>query len=225
MPRPKPEKDFDPTRQQLEDLQALLDRMLQIPVLQAGDVPDNVLPARRPKRPSLLVPSPQVDPKHALRTTPPEPPPAPSTLPKPPAEAIVVAPATVPAPSQAAAATSEPERSLVVAAVPSAPAQLPPVVQSDSEPVQWSSIALSAPPARATVRPPRSDVAPSQSLALLPLRAINWCFDVALLPLGAPGRWLGSRAGRNVLGWTGVVLIVLAAGWGTAEATMRWIAP
>jgi len=227
MTQPRSENDFDPTRQQLEDLQALLDRMLQIPVLQPGDVPDNVLPARRLKSPSLLVPSgsPQLDPEHILPATRAEPPVAPApTLSKPSIEAIVVASATVPGPSEAIAAKSEP-RSIVVAAVPSPPAQMSPPVRSDSEPVQWPPIALLAPASRAAAGRLRSKVAPPQSLALLPLRAINWCFDKALSPLGAPGRWLGSRTGRNVIGWTGVLLILLAAGWGTAEATMQWIAP
>jgi hypothetical protein len=226
----KSRNDFDPTRQQLEDLQALLDRMLQIPVLQPSDVPDNVLPARRVKPPSLLVPSgsQHLDPKPVLAATPaqlPVAPSAPPTLLKPSAETMVAATASAPGPAPTVAARSEPLGSIVVAAVPSTPTQLPPVVQSDSEPVQWAPIPLATTSSRAASRPSRFDVGPPNSLALAPLRAINWCFDWAVSPLGAPGRWLRSRTGRIVLGWIGVLLVLLAAGWGTTEATLQWIAP
>jgi hypothetical protein len=229
MTQPKTENDFDPTRRQLEDLQALLDRMLQIPVLQPGDVPDSVLPPQRPKSLSLLVPagSHQIDPGPVSPAIPIQLPGTPSGPPnsvKPTAEPIVVAPASAQVTPHAVATKPEPLRSIVVATVPSPPTHLPPIVQSDSEPVPRAPISLSTPPARPAVRS-RFDVAPPQSLALAPLRSINWCFETAVLPLGASGRWLKSRAGRNALGWIGVLLVLIAAGWGTTEATMRWITP
>jgi hypothetical protein len=231
MPRPTSEHDFDPTRQQLEDLQSLLDRMLQIPVLQPGDVAEHVLPALRLKGPSLLVPpgSREIDSKNSLPTASVEPPLAPVPPPlKRLTEPIVVAPAPLLGPAQSVRAKSEPQQSIVVTAAASSPSPAgtaPTPVQSENEPVQWPPIALAIPSSGVTAKLPRFDVGPPQPLALLPLRAINWCFDTALSPLGTPGRWLSSRPGRNLLGWTGVILILLAAGWGTTEATVRWIAP
>jgi hypothetical protein len=226
----KPKNDFDPTRQQLEDLQALLERMLQIPVLQPTDVPDSVLPARRLKSPSLLVPSGshELDPQNVLPAAPVEPRAAPQAVPtllKPSVEPIVVAPARSPGSAQAGQAESESLSSIVVAAVPKAAPRLPPIVQSSSQPVEWPPVALSTPSPRTAPRPRQYAPAPPQSLALAPLRAINWCFDQVVLPLGAPGRWLKSRTGRNVLGWTGVLLVLAAAGWGTTEAVLRWLSP
>jgi hypothetical protein len=227
---PKSEKDFDPTRQQLEDLQALLDRMLQIPVLQPTDVPDDVLPARRVKSPSLLVPSGsrEDDPQHVLpapRLEPPVAPHAPPSLLKPSAQAIGVAPTGAPGPAQPGEAKSRPLSSIVVAAIPSPPSPLSPIVQIKSELVDWPPIAISARLSSPAARPRQYDPAPPQSLALAPLRAINWCFDRTVSPLGAAGRWLRSRTGRSVLGWTGILLVLVAAGWGTTEAAWRWLSP
>jgi hypothetical protein len=221
MALPKPENDFDPTRQQLEDLQALLDRMLQIPVIQPGNVPDNVLPAARTKAPSLLVPSGshQVDPKPIVPVTPVPSAVAPSA-PQTSAEVMFSAPAR----PQPIAAKPKSLQSIVVTAAPPLPTQLPPIVQSESPPIEWAPIALPRRPSQPAARPP-VHVGPRPSLALAPLRAVNWCFDGAVSPLGPVGRWLRSRTGRNVLGWLGVLLVLLAAGWGTTEATMRWISP
>lgn len=51
------------------------------------------------------------------------------------------------------------------------------------------------------------------SLALLPLLWVNVLFDLCTHFLGPLGRWLRTASGRNFLGTLGVVLIVLAVGW------------
>jgi len=58
-----------------------------------------------------------------------------------------------------------------------------------------------------------------QSLWLLPLRAVNGIFDLFALCLGRPGRWLRSSAGRSVLGWLGLVLLAAAG----ALQVLTWI--
>src|SRR5262249_39080656 len=73
-------------------------------------------------------------------------------------------------------------------------------------------IQISPPP---PAEPPRSGLPPAPpplSPWLQPLVWCNWAFDRATTPLGAPGRWLRQPAGRSVLGWTGLVCLVIAAG-------------
>jgi hypothetical protein len=69
--------------------------------------------------------------------------------------------------------------------------------------------------------PPRSVLPPAPpplSPWLLPLSWCNWVFDRTTTPLGAPGRWLRHPAGRALLGWTGLLCLVIAAGLAVGDA-------
>lgn len=57
--------------------------------------------------------------------------------------------------------------------------------------------------------PPR----PLRNLLILPLLWINGIFDVATFFLGPFGRWLRTAQGRSFLAATGIGLILLAIGW------------
>jgi hypothetical protein len=56
---------------------------------------------------------------------------------------------------------------------------------------------------------------------LLPLKAMNWVFDLYTLPFGPVGRLLRGSGGRNVLGMTGLILLAIAIGCGVVE-WMGW---
>jgi hypothetical protein len=53
--------------------------------------------------------------------------------------------------------------------------------------------------------------------ALWPLFVLNKLFDLLTLPLGPLGSWLRQPGGRNALGWLGMLMILGAIGWGVAD--------
>lgn len=57
----------------------------------------------------------------------------------------------------------------------------------------------------------------SLPLVLMPLAGFNLLFDMMLVPFGPLGAWLKRRAGRNFLGWVGVLCVVAACGWLAAD--------
>jgi hypothetical protein len=57
------------------------------------------------------------------------------------------------------------------------------------------------------------DVAPW----LVPFWWINQCFEGGTSRLGSPGRWLQGRWGRTLIGVTGLVLLAGAIGWGVLD--------
>jgi hypothetical protein len=59
-------------------------------------------------------------------------------------------------------------------------------------------------------------------LGLRPLLWPNQAFDRYAAALGAPGRWLSGPSGRSVIGWTGLLLLAAAAAWGLLD-WMGWI--
>jgi hypothetical protein len=54
------------------------------------------------------------------------------------------------------------------------------------------------------------------------LVAVNQLFDAFTYPLGPPGRWLRGPSGRACVGWAGVTLLVVAAAWTLLE-WLAWI--
>lgn len=68
-------------------------------------------------------------------------------------------------------------------------------------------------PQRLAARPMPRRPPPAGSWLLAPLRLANLVFDQATRPLGGPGRWLRSNSGRAVLGWLGLGLLASAAAW------------
>lgn len=73
----------------------------------------------------------------------------------------------------------------------------------------------STPPDLAT--PPLPSPAPEELAPPAPLAWPNRLFDRAMQPLGKPGRWLSGPAGRNWLGWSGVLMLVVVAGLAVSD--------
>ncbi len=186
-----------PTRQQLDEIDALLRRMLSLPSL-TGEA----APSPPPPPVSMSFPAPTVrevppahppvanDPVvHSWRVEWPQPPAAQPAAP--PSVVAWGAPVSVPAElaARAAMAPAQPAVSPPYAAAvapPGAPAQAPvPLATAAHEPVR---------------------------LGLALLVVLNAIFNCLTYLLGPLGTWLRGP-GRGVLGWVGIAMIVAAAVW------------
>jgi hypothetical protein len=203
----------DLTRQQLDELDALLQRMLAVPLT---DTPLPPLPPPAARAAALADPPPLPP---SWRTDPPLPasgasiphlalvdPPSSPTLKFEPPPAPKPAPAPVPKPVPAAAAP----------APKPAPAPLPLPLPLPPAPKPAAAIA------------PAPD-APPVPYALLPLVAVNAVFDAACGAFGPLGRVFRSGFFKHLYGLAGLGLIAYTAarvaqvqGWVTLPVTLPW---
>jgi len=178
-PMPRPPATTHPTRQQLDELEALMQRMLALPVNQQAEETD--LPA--------LAADPGAEVAFAENADSPLPNTWEGSLPPVPTVATDAAPA------------------------PRAEVTPPPVVAHHPVVAPRLRRSLEVRP-----RPPRLRAA----WLLAPVVWLNRAFDRCAARLGAPGRWLCSPAGRNVLGWLGVACLAAAAAWVIIELNWTW---
>lgn len=201
------------TQQQLADLDALLERMLALPVHRLDEdelariQPDNAATA------ATAEPAAEPSPPAALQTL---------TFVPIPAE-----PEEEPATAGGAAfveippAHEEQRQSLSQAVeewqFPAPAAAAFPLV--DAEPPAEPAEPISTEPWTPMPSTPTVDgpTPPRTPTALLPLVWGNRAFDAALSHLGGPGRWLQGRAGKTLLGLTGLLLLVGAMAWGILD--------
>lgn len=200
----------DLTRQQLDELDALLQRMLSVPLSPA----DTPMP--------VGAPAPLPGPPPNWRVDPPAPIPAPAphlTFPAPPSSVSLhqeaVPPAAVPTPPPPAPAP--------VKAVPKPAAKAP-------EPVFPPPVQPAAPPPVAV--PPRAAPAPAAlpvPLLFLPFVALNAVFDFVCGLFGPPGRLVRSGFFKQLYGLAGLALLAYTAahvaqvkGWLTLPVQLPW---
>ncbi len=212
------------TKQQLEELDALLQRMLALPVNANDPGPAS---APLPTNPELFAPSPP-------------------TLPLPPrpvagSESIVqawrvqspnvpeamVLPFAPPQPPIATAVESPPPEPRFFTSPASSPttaaAPAPFPYQMVFGPQTSSPSSMVAAPTTTGIPAPQWEAGRSSAgaaplpVTLWPILALNKVFDLFTLPLGPFGSWLRQSSGRNTLGWIGVLLILGAIGWGVAD--------
>jgi hypothetical protein len=222
------------TRQMLDDLDALMQRMLALPV----QTPDE-----EGQPPTVVEPAPVATPAPAAAQYPVHPPavtvqaPMPSaahddyvgrsleTRPKAPERAPVLRPAHEDSPEPTVAApTYLPEGAEALLPVilhppgakkeatlqsgsAAAPVVTPPA-PSPSPSLAPRPLGLKSAPAR---RPTPSPLGPGWSMRLLIY--LNRSFDRCTPWLGGAGRWLRSDHGRTVVGWTGVAMFAVALVW------------
>jgi hypothetical protein len=191
-----------PTRQQLDEIDALLKRMLTLPPLpgEAAEPPPPALPA-----------APMTYPAPSVREVPPPRDPSPG-------EPVVrewrVEWPQAPAPQPAS----------VVAWGSPAPAGPPSVVGSDPFPVAAPVAANHLPfavevpvgPALIPGQPPPSTVEPPDSLPVQFLVLVNGTFNILTYLLGPLGTMLRGP-GRAALGWCGILMLLAAAVWTAGE--------
>jgi hypothetical protein len=215
----------DLTRQQLDELDALLQRMLSLPVGKPAEA------APPPKLPDPPVPDPI--PAQPVRIDPPAPAKTPHLTFPPARENPVVVSATVPAATVAEMRSftppapkpfefPSPDRlfgpptpdtgvtppTAVAEPFGPVPIHVPPAVEDDPEPV-----ALVAPvPSAGSSRVP---------VAHWPLFGVNWMLERMLDLFGPPGQILCSPAAKTVLGWGGVLLLTGAGAW--VARGMGWV--
>jgi hypothetical protein len=220
-------------RQQLDELDALLQRMLTLPTNQTDDDAAEPMPARRPIAAD------------------PTPTPAPSITRQPrmmllDGSAPVVPPQSPPAtwdphwninlnPQQGSSilgsrspAASDPrlasQRLQPEASPPVWRAETVAFAPSHSEPTPQPPLSA---PAQAVGPPIHRFTAPSMSpthqpieeptsMPLLPLVSLNRAFDAVMHCFGPLGQWFCTSTGRNVLGYAGLALLFASAAWGAA---------
>jgi hypothetical protein len=231
-----------PTRQQLDELDALLQRMLALPVNQADDViaeinaapetastlPQDEVPQRTAELDEIPAISgdneatdaelkePRLDEAHVAR---------PSDAPEDADSWVPLSSTWKPSPhtwKPLAQSWQQPR-----AKSPPKPAQESPpsreeLVEAPAIPPGSSNAVIAAkPPSLTPVDLPAPAPVPAQPVAVEPpppewIRPLVWfnaAFDVLLLPWGLPGRWLRRDGpGRPVLGIVGLVLLATAAG-------------
>jgi hypothetical protein len=184
-----PRSSGNPTREQLDDLDALLQRMLDLPVNRLEEeAGENVVPPM-PQPPAealvTVVESPAVSKpaKHAR-----------------PAEAA-------PRSSEHPGANGTPRPMVALDAASSRNVGTKPSANRSQEAPPAPTLAL--PPEFSQAKPP---VASGQwvALGLDSLLALNGAFDRGAERLGTAGRWLQGPRGRTALGVTGLCLIGLA---------------
>jgi hypothetical protein len=238
-------------RQQLDDLDALLQRMLDLPINQLED------PATAPPRPEGVVktaPPLRVD---APRPIPAGPPLAPAL--SPPRMRLLTDSSPVPPPAE-----SEPigyERAFTINLNPQNGSSVlgprSPARWLDSEPMPLPTPPRPAPrPAAPPPRPapepvpqpaakaivsieplptavptpvaapetsvseslrPASYYRPRTPLVFLPFSLFENVFDGVVSLFGAPGEWLASPAGKNLLGYVGLLMLGGCAAWGVLD--------
>jgi hypothetical protein len=184
-----------PTRQQLDEIDALLKRMLSLPAI-PGE------PAEPPPTPAITYPAP------AVREVPPPREPAPG-------EPVVrewrvgwTPPSAPASPSVVAWGTQVP---LATAA------DSPPVIPTPP-PVYALPVQAELPFAVPDVpgQPPSSTLAPPVALPTRLLIVLNGTFNALTYLLGPLGTWLRGP-GRKALGWLGILMILAAAAWAAGE--------
>jgi hypothetical protein len=233
----------DLTRQQLDELDALLQRMLALP-LNPLDGPPATAPAPAP----LPLPPDMVPGARNWRIDPPAPAPAPAphVLPgvpitpeahaprppeSPPAPAWVPPPEPEPAPPPPApkAAAPAPEKKPPAPERKPAPPAKPAVVAAAPLPLPIPT--PPPPPAPAPAPQPTAPAIPGPPIpaALWPFVALNWTTDRLLGLFGPPGWFLRSTFGKYLLGLTGLGLLAYTAahvaqqhGWVALPVPLPW---
>jgi hypothetical protein len=192
------------TRQLLDELDALMQRMLALPVEQEDDAapaPERTKtpvadgPAEKSAAPEAAeLPAPQTV---ALAVSP-LPPPSGGEGPPPPSSKGEGERAPAPPPRQ-----DGPE-------LPAGPHGLTPL---GSEVFATLTTPTPFRPRPTAPRPVTRRAASANGVLFWPVRGLNYAFDRVTHRLGAPGRWLRGRRGRAVLGWVGIALLMGALGW------------
>ena len=242
----------DLTRQQLDELDALLQKMLSVPMPAETPMPTASLPAAPlPTVPRVappvdppLPPHWRVDPPpvpsdagafvpHLALVEPPssvslKPAPAPEPAPAPTAPPAP-APKIAPAPKPAATAPVIAPAPKPVAKAPAKPQAAPAPAAPVATPQVASAPITPAPTPKASPKITPAPAAPPVPFLLLPFVALNALFDAVCGLFGPPGRVLRSGFFKHLYGLTGLALLLYTAvhvaqveKWITLPVTLPW---
>lgn len=232
----RPAASVSPTRQQLDDLEALMQRMLALPVhpLEAASQTPS---SSEPPAASPEVPA---EPTEPVALAPPQAPPSetrspfseslpefPELPPPPPvystsvAERLAEVDTETPVPVDPLPAPLPEIRIATVVVAPQRPTWLPPLgSRGKSSDSFTQDVTAEEPSSEAECEPVRAIPVPpllphwqreEAAVWLRPLIRCNTAFDGMLGGLGPLGRWLQTRRGRTVLGSLGLVMLAAAA--------------
>jgi hypothetical protein len=212
--KPRPSESPNATRQMLDELDALMERMLSLPVNDL-DQPAPVLP-RPIDLPPLGAKLTVVEPAPATTLSSPWPAKSPRESGKVDSGKVLVGRLT--APSYTASIEDN--------ATSSSSENLSPALEGGTEQASDLSPEQVPPPivrrdAAMVSRPFQRRRSLSNRL-LQPLLWINRGYDRCTRVLGPPGRWLRSAQGRTVLGYLGLTLLGVAIAWGLRDWLGWW---
>jgi hypothetical protein len=195
---PRPAGTLQAAQQQLDELEALIQRMLAVPSVPSDEPTPE--PESPNERPSDEVSAVSVG--EAMETVVPpafEPLPEPLHLPSQEATKVLV-----PTPNPIFPVPPEGD-------IPAA-AEQPPFPTMDRE---------EAPPPEEPESPrtPGGRLPRARARRQGVLVRCNYAFDRWTFPLGRAGHWLRSPTGRDILGWSGVALLIVAVLW----ALLDWV--
>ncbi|MFO0809506.1 MAG: hypothetical protein U0746_12845 [Gemmataceae bacterium] len=213
-------------RQQLDELDSLLQRMLSLPINQL----DENQPAASPRAAAPVAAAPQV----TFVPPPPKPTAQPAEGWRPPAMVLLAdsGPVQPPAAPESSFDRSwsinlnpqfgssvlgpAPAPAPVAPARPTAPVPAPTPSSLHIEPIPQPVVRASVPiPEPVTAYTPRRDEPPPPLLA--PLVAFNQLFDAIVGLFGPLGRCVCGPVGRNILGMAGVLMFLGGIAWGLME--------
>jgi hypothetical protein len=206
-----PASPLQATRQQLDELDALIERMLALPVNQ---LPEELEPGEQlaaSAEPAATPPPVVAANPFAIRD--PDPSGASESLPS--EEWVLEERERLPSPTEGA-----PDTYPFLEELPEHPAASPSSgkgLQEHHYPSPAKQEGLQErPPAKPNPAPELSD---EEFVArwLIPLVGVNRAFDGASLWLGPPGRWLRGSWGRGILGGAGLILLAAAVAWGVLD--------
>jgi len=187
-----PDPDAENSKALFEELDALLERMLALPVSYLEENDHTAGEEGRQDVPLITIAEAMLDPN------------PPYSAPLPPVSAT----------DEAFASRSVPDAPPSEAPAPPVPAPPPartfPLPPPESRSVDSSSVSV-PPVAMVPQRRPRVFVPPPPPL-LLPLIWCNRAFDGLMLPLGPLGHWLRGKRGRAFLGFMGLLMLLAACG-------------
>jgi hypothetical protein len=215
-------------RQQLDELDALLQRMLTLPT---NPTDDGDAEPSAPRRPDLSDPSPTPPPVNGRRpqmmlldgsapVTPPQTPPATwdphwnINLNPQQGSSILGSRSPAAGDPRMASQRLQPEIAPPVwraETVAFAPTDLEPTPQPP-----LSAPSMAPIPTERFVRSSSPPIAERTPIHQAPLVALNRVFDAVMLCLGPAGQWFCTSAGRNLIGYTGLILLFGSAAWGAA---------
>jgi hypothetical protein len=210
----------DPTQQQLDELEALIERMLELPFAQLESSPGNPSPAEAGLGPLMIE---QLGHRPTLSSVT-------GSFDEGTSAARVPLSTADPTPEE----RINPQAPITRADTPDDDTGFELSIELD--PQAGAEVAGSIPaedhlPQRADDQdgqdrlqpdvelPATEQTEPRPYFALLPLIWLNTAFDLAAAPFGPMGRWLRGTGGRAFLGWTGIVLLAIAG----VLVGMQWV--
>lgn len=221
--RPPQGTGTDGTRRMLDELDALMERMLALPVDAPADPPGPSVPSDfLPKLSATLTLLERGIEEAPARKAPAETPPATSPVAAPNIPSYVAdleEGIREAAGSKSSPGTSEPAEAHESAASPGIPASpVRRVPGATPPPPEAAAEDPDVPPALGCLPIPEITPLPRRrrawtTLVLLPLLMVNWAWDFCTWLIGPSGRWLRSPTVKNLLGYTGLGLLAVAAGW------------